>query len=81
MIITVRGKFRDNKFLFSAERATSQSNQEPDLLAIDTIVKIIQNDKQLSSFVAQKIKEKVSSSNSKVVLQSLDVKFFIFSNS
>lgn len=62
------------KFYFFTERATSPSNLEPDLLAIDTIVKIIQNDKHLSSFAAQKVKEKVNSSNSKVVLQSLDVK-------
>lgn len=65
-------------FFSIPERATLPSNQEPDLLAIDTIVKIIQNDKHLSSFVAQKIKEKVNSSNAKVVLQSLDVKLFNF---
>ncbi|KAJ6635122.1 ADP-ribosylation factor-binding protein GGA1, partial [Pseudolycoriella hygida] len=55
------------------ERATSPSNLDPDLLAVDTIVKIVQNDKPLSAFAAQKIKEKINSSNSKVVLQSLDL--------
>lgn len=62
-----------NELELMFERATSPSNVEPDLLAIDTIVKIIQIDKHLSSFAAQKIKEKVNSSNPKVVLQSLDI--------
>ncbi|KAG4075713.1 hypothetical protein HA402_003538 [Bradysia odoriphaga] len=62
-----------NELELMFERATSPSNIEPDLLAIDTIVKIIQIDKHLSSFAAQKIKDKVNSTNPKVVLQSLDI--------
>lgn len=46
-------------------------------MAIDTIVKIIQIDKSLSTYAAQKIKEKVNSSNPKIVLQSLDVRHFV----